>query len=85
MLVRNLFESTTLMSVTTPAAAPDLAHVREQFPKLSRLRDAIRHAYWTEFLVPQCSANPITGTSPATDTSGHKNRQARYIHPIARR
>ncbi|WP_329408636.1 hypothetical protein OG563_40605 [Nocardia vinacea] len=53
MLVRNVFESSPLMSVTAPTSAPDLAQMREQFPKLSRLWDAIRHEYWSEFLSPQ--------------------------------
>ncbi|WP_330252646.1 hypothetical protein OG874_42455 [Nocardia sp. NBC_00565] len=51
MLVRNASE--LLISVTTPATAPDLVQMREQFPKLSRLWDAIRHEYWLESLAPQ--------------------------------
>jgi hypothetical protein len=53
MLVCNIFESTPLMSSPSPAAAPDLVQMREQFPKLSRLWDAVRHEYWTESLAPQ--------------------------------
>ncbi|WP_157124183.1 hypothetical protein [Nocardia pseudovaccinii] len=53
MLVHNLFESKTLISVRNPAAAPDLVQMREQFPKLSRLWDAVRHEYWTEFFTSQ--------------------------------
>lgn len=53
MLVRNASDSLPLMSVTNPAAAPDLAQMREQFPQLSRLWDAVRHEYWTECLAPQ--------------------------------
>jgi hypothetical protein len=32
------------------AASPDLAQMREQHPHLSRLWDAIRHQYWSEFI-----------------------------------
>ncbi|WP_433680075.1 hypothetical protein [Nocardia sp. CA-119907] len=53
MLVRNASESQPLMSVSTVAAAPDLAQMREQFPRLSRLWDAVRHEYWAECLAPQ--------------------------------
>ncbi|MEV5834187.1 hypothetical protein [Nocardia sp. NPDC052112] len=53
MLVRNVSESLPLMSVTTAAAAPDLAQMREQFPRLSRLWDAVRQEYWAECLAPQ--------------------------------
>jgi hypothetical protein len=35
------------------ASAPDLAQMREQFPKLWRLWDAIRHEYWAECAAPQ--------------------------------
>ncbi|MEV6135834.1 hypothetical protein AB0L63_07160 [Nocardia sp. NPDC051990] len=53
MLVSNIFESTTVMSTTDSATAPDLVQMRERFPKLDRLWDAIRHAYWSELRVPQ--------------------------------
>ena len=53
MLVRNVSEPQPLISISTPAAAPDLVQMREQFPKLSRLWDAIRHEYWLESLAPQ--------------------------------
>jgi hypothetical protein len=53
MLVRNASESQPLMSVTAADTAPDLAQMREQFPKLSRLWDAVRHEYWAECLAPQ--------------------------------
>ncbi|WP_433602984.1 hypothetical protein ACQPXH_15235 [Nocardia sp. CA-135953] len=53
MLVRNLSEAQPLLSAATPAVAPDLADLRERFPELSRLWDAIRHEYWVEFFVPQ--------------------------------
>lgn len=52
LLVRNTSEPDPLMSVTVPAAAPDLAQMRERFPNLSPLWDAIRHEYWTESLSP---------------------------------
>jgi hypothetical protein len=53
LLVRNLFEKVPLTSETVSAAAPDLAQMREKFPKLSRLWDAIRHEYWPEVIPPQ--------------------------------
>ncbi|MET8877112.1 hypothetical protein [Nocardia sp. NPDC004604] len=53
MLVRNLFESEPLLSMSTAATAPDLVQVRERFPDLSRLWDAVRHEYWTESLSPK--------------------------------
>jgi hypothetical protein len=53
MLVSNISESATLMSALTPTTAPDLAQMREQFPKLSALWDAVRHEYWSELRVPQ--------------------------------
>ncbi|MBB5916935.1 hypothetical protein BJY24_005847 [Nocardia transvalensis] len=56
MLVHNVSDALTLMAATTPAVAPDLAHMREQFPRLTRLWDAVRHEYWTEFITPQQSA-----------------------------
>lgn len=36
----------------TAASAPDLVQMREQFTEMSRLWDAIRHAYWTEVAPP---------------------------------
>jgi hypothetical protein len=61
MQVRNISESEPLMSADTPAAAPDLAQMREQFPKLSRLWDAVRHEYWTEIIAPhRCSQSRWT-------------------------
>ncbi|MFI7667698.1 hypothetical protein [Nocardia sp. NPDC049526] len=51
--VHNLFASRALISVPNPDAAPDLVQMREQFPKLSQLWDAIRHEYWTEFFTAQ--------------------------------
>ncbi|MEV5834404.1 hypothetical protein [Nocardia sp. NPDC052112] len=37
----------------TAASAPDLVQMREQFPELERLWDAIRHAYWRELFGPR--------------------------------
>lgn len=34
------------------ASAPDLRQMRERFPKLSPLWDAIRHEYWAEVAPP---------------------------------
>ncbi|MFI6364433.1 hypothetical protein ACIBG0_16970 [Nocardia sp. NPDC050630] len=52
MLVRNLSESETLISMSSVDVAPDLVQVRERFPELSRLWDAVRHEYWVESLGP---------------------------------
>ena len=51
MLVRNGSEKPLLLC--TAASAPDLAQMRERFPELSRLWDAIRHEYWAEFTPPR--------------------------------
>lgn len=53
MLVRNLFKSELLMSMPSPTAAPDLVQMREWYPELARLWDAVRHEYWTESLSPR--------------------------------
>lgn len=53
LLVHNILESTTLMSAPTSDTAPDLVQMRERFPKLSRLWDAIRHEYWSELRASQ--------------------------------
>jgi hypothetical protein len=50
-LVHNTSQSKALASFT-PAAAPDLAHMRERFPRLSPLWDAVRHEYWTHLVSP---------------------------------
>ncbi|MQY21398.1 hypothetical protein NRB20_45090 [Nocardia sp. RB20] len=47
--VRNESEITPLFSVSVLAAAPDLADMRDRYPKLSDLWDAIRSEYWAEF------------------------------------
>ncbi|MBY8855819.1 hypothetical protein K7711_04955 [Nocardia sp. CA2R105] len=43
-----------------PDPFPDLAQVREQYPALEQLWNAIRHAFWSELLPPQhySSRNP---------------------------
>ncbi|WP_330249701.1 hypothetical protein OG874_25730 [Nocardia sp. NBC_00565] len=51
MLVCNGSDSKPLASFT-PASAPDLAQMRELFPNLSGLWDAIRHEYWAEVFPP---------------------------------
>lgn len=53
MLVSNESETQRLFSVAALAAAPDLAEMRERFPKLSGLWDAIRREYWAEFFTAQ--------------------------------
>jgi len=35
------------------SAAPDLAELRERFPTLAPLWDAIRREYWSELVAPQ--------------------------------
>ncbi|MQY21984.1 hypothetical protein NRB20_50970 [Nocardia sp. RB20] len=52
VLVHNMSESTDLFRTESPTTAPDLAQMREQYPRLSRLWDAIRHEFWTESLGP---------------------------------
>ncbi|MEV2220524.1 hypothetical protein AB0E01_11650 [Nocardia vinacea] len=51
MLIRNESDPVPLASFTS-AAAPDLAQMRERFPKLAKLWDAVRHEYWTEIAAP---------------------------------
>ncbi|MBY8862378.1 hypothetical protein K7711_38310 [Nocardia sp. CA2R105] len=53
LLVRNDSEVDPLFSAAVPAAAPDLAEMREQYPKLSELWDAIRGEYWAEVFTAQ--------------------------------
>lgn len=48
MLVRNISEIGPIASFDTPAAAPDLAQMRERFPRLDKLWDAVRGEYWAE-------------------------------------
>ncbi|WP_328398091.1 hypothetical protein [Nocardia sp. NBC_00416] len=35
-----------LLSAAGPATAPDLADMRERFPELTTLWDAVRHEFW---------------------------------------
>ncbi len=44
--VRNIADDRTVVAVSDPEAAPDLAEVRERFPELSALWDVIRHQFW---------------------------------------
>ncbi|MEV5835089.1 hypothetical protein [Nocardia sp. NPDC052112] len=53
MLVGNESETQPLFSAAVLAAVPDLAEMRERFPKLSGLWDAIRREYWAEFFTAQ--------------------------------
>lgn len=54
MLVRSLIDSARpLLNVDVEAAAPDLADMREKYPNLSRLWNAVRHEYWAEVITPQ--------------------------------
>lgn len=53
LLVRNDSETNPLFSAPVLAAAPDLAEMRERYPKLSELWDAIRSEYWAEFFTVQ--------------------------------
>lgn len=46
--VDNISEPRTLLSVTIPTDAPDLADMRERFPNLTQLWDAVRHEFWTK-------------------------------------
>lgn len=64
MLVRNGSEK-PLVSFTV-ASAPDLVQMREQFPELSRLWDAVRHEYWAEFaLSPKHSRGRVRSLNDA--------------------
>jgi len=38
--------ATVLVSSSDAGVAPDLAQMRERFPELSQLWDAVRHEYW---------------------------------------
>lgn len=48
LLVRNSSDADTLFSAAVDAAAPDLAEMRERFPRLSGLWDAIRGEFWAQ-------------------------------------
>ncbi|MEU0507037.1 hypothetical protein [Nocardia sp. NPDC005998] len=54
MLVRSVIDSARpLLSADVAMAAPDLADMREKYPNLSRLWDAVRHEFWAEVITPQ--------------------------------
>jgi hypothetical protein len=57
MLVRNVSDPRPLMSAPVPAVAPDLAEMRERFPQLSSLWDAVRREYWSASLTFQENFN----------------------------
>ncbi|MEU4313036.1 hypothetical protein [Nocardia sp. NPDC024068] len=44
--VRDIVGDRTVLAVTDAANAPDLADMRERFPELTALWDAIRHQFW---------------------------------------
>ncbi|MEU1985234.1 hypothetical protein [Nocardia sp. NPDC019395] len=46
--VRHISGDRTLLAVTDPDTAPDLADMRERFPELSGLWDVIRHQFWAQ-------------------------------------
>ncbi len=48
MLVRNRSGTEALFSAAGDVAAPDLAEMRERFPRLSGLWDAIRGEFWAQ-------------------------------------
>ncbi|MBF6170723.1 hypothetical protein [Nocardia blacklockiae] len=53
MAVRRVGGGEVLLSVGVGEVAPDLAQVREWFPELSGLWDAVRHEYWAGFIAAQ--------------------------------
>ncbi|WP_433724791.1 hypothetical protein ACQP0C_28345 [Nocardia sp. CA-129566] len=54
MLVRSVIDSARpLLNADVAAVAPDLADMREKYPNLSRLWDAVRHEFWAEVNTPQ--------------------------------
>ena len=53
MQVRNDSETEAVFSAAVDVAAPDLAEMRERFPKLSGLWDAIRGEFWSELSAGQ--------------------------------
>ena len=48
LLVSNSSDAEPLFSAAVDAAAPDLAEMRERFPRLSDLWDAIRSEFWAQ-------------------------------------
>lgn len=63
LLVSNVSDTFTLLSPTMPDNAPDLVQMREDFPKLSPLWDAIRERYWEESLCLQTHPPHLPPTS----------------------
>ncbi|MGW4773206.1 hypothetical protein ACWEO2_34875 [Nocardia sp. NPDC004278] len=54
MLVRSVIDSVRpLLCADFAVGAPDLADMREKYPNLSRLWDAVRHEFWAEAITPQ--------------------------------
>ncbi len=53
MLVRNMVDGRSLVAVARVDAAPDLAQLRDRYPGLSRLWDAVRHEFWAQFSSPR--------------------------------
>lgn len=53
LLVRSESEAVPLFSADVLTAAPDLAEMRERYPRLSELWYAIRREYWAEFFTVQ--------------------------------
>ena len=48
MLVHKTADIQPLVSSESLAAAPDLVQMRERFPRLEQLWDAVQHEYWAE-------------------------------------
>ncbi|MFI6366385.1 hypothetical protein ACIBG0_26955 [Nocardia sp. NPDC050630] len=48
--IMNVHNTSEPLPIVTfgPSSYPDLARAREQWPKLARLWDAVRHDMWTE-------------------------------------
>lgn len=58
MLVSKSSETEALTCSETPITAPDLAQMREQFPRLEKLWDAVQHEFWSELFPPQHTPSP---------------------------
>lgn len=70
LVVSNVSDTFTLLSPTVPDNAPDLVQMREDFPRLSPLWDAIRQRYWEESLGLQPHHYHPTA-SPHPEHRGH--------------
>ena len=46
LLVQHSSGAQTALPAPGDSSAPDLAEVRERFPELTRLWDAVRHEFW---------------------------------------